>query len=215
MTGYVARPDLSALKMDTVGVRLLPKIAAAYMRGDDAILRVLIDTFENEGFRVVGQNEVWSPFLMPEGKLGKAVPQEEHWADIRKAVAVLRSLGPFDIGQGAVVCLGAVLAIEAAEGTDEMLRRTASIRESLPGGKAERHGVLVKIPKSGQERRTDLPTIGVRTLELCLQAGLSGIALAANESLLTDANEIRNASDAEGFFVFGFLPTDIGDWDAS
>ena len=68
-----------------------------------------------------------------------------------------------DIGQAAVVCGGLVLAVEAAEGTDEMLSRIAGLPESLRGSKSARRGVLIKAVKSGQERRVDLPVIGAAT----------------------------------------------------
>ena len=79
-------------------------------------------------------------------------------ADIQRGIAVARALGAVDVGQGCVVQQGIVLAVEAAEGTDAMLARCAGLARPGPGG------VLVKLVKPGQDRRTDLPTIGPDTI---------------------------------------------------
>ena len=85
--------------------------------------------------------------------------------DIARAKEVVRELGRLDIGQGAVVCNQLVLALEAVEGTDAMLARCLDITTDLRGTPEARRGVLVKMPKPGQEKRVDLPTIGTQTVE--------------------------------------------------
>ncbi len=74
-----------------------------------------------------------------------------------------REIGRLDIGQGAVVVRGLVLAVEAQEGTDAMLRRTADLSPALRGTPDHLEGVVAKAPKPIQERRVDLPTIGLAT----------------------------------------------------
>ena len=92
---------------------------------------------------------------------------------------MLGALGPFDIGQAAVVIDGHVVAVEDIEGTDGLLARVAQLRaDGRIRAKAGR-GVLVKAPKSGQDLRFDLPTVGPRTVEGAAKAGLAGIAIAA------------------------------------
>jgi DUF1009 family protein len=92
---------------------------------------------------------------------------------------------------------GLVLGVEAAEGTDELLRRCAGLRRDGPGG------VLVKMAKPGQERRADLPTIGPQTLTLAAAAGLRGIAAEAAMTLVIDRAELVRAADEAGLFVVG------------
>jgi len=114
---------------------------------------------------------------------------------------VARALGAVDVGQAVVVQQQIVLGVEAAEGTDALIERSASLRRPGPGG------VLVKIKKPGQERRADLPTIGVRTVEKAAASGLRGIAVEAGATLLMDRDAIGRAADALRLFVAG-IPVD-------
>ena len=106
-------------------------------------------------------------------------------------------IGALDVGQGAVVQQGLVLAVEAAEGTDAMLARAAKLRRDGSGG------VLVKVRKPGQESRADLPTIGVATVEAAARAGLRGIAVEAGGALVLDSDSVIRAADEAGLFLLG------------
>src|SRR5207253_6521217 len=126
---------------------------------------------EQQGFRMVGIKDVAPDLLMPEGSVTRTVPDGDALADIARGRAVLTALGPFDIGQAAVVIDGHVVAVEDIEGTDALLARVARLREEGRIRAATGRGVLVKVPKSGQDLRFDLPTIGPRTLEGVAAAG--------------------------------------------
>lgn len=210
LVGRVRRPDFRKLKLDWRGALILPKVIAAARRGDDALLRVMGEVFEGEGFRLIGVNEVAEALLAPVGVLGAFAPSAEHRADIAKGANILRALGPFDIGQAAVVCEGHVLAIEAAEGTDAMLKHCAELPEALRGTDGARRGVLVKLPKAGQETRLDLPAIGAATIENAAHAGLAGVAVAAGGALILDRTDIVRHADAAGLFVVGLAEDEWG-----
>jgi DUF1009 family protein len=116
---------------------------------------------------------------------------------------VLDALGPFDIGQAAVVIDGHVVAVEDIEGTDGLLARVARLRtEGRIRAKAGR-GVLVKAPKNSQDLRFDLPTIGPRTVEGAAAAGIAGIAVIAGNTLAAEPQALIEAADARGLFVIG------------
>jgi DUF1009 family protein len=117
----------------------------------------------------------------------------------------VKALGAFDVGQAAVVVRGRVLAIEAAEGTDAMLIRSAALRRSSE----DREGVLVKRPKPGQELRVDLPTVGVETIMRAHDAGLKGVAAEAGVALLIDADEAVKEADRCGVFLYGFTAAEV------
>lgn len=202
MAGVVRRPDFRSLKPDWRGAALIPKLVAAAARGDGAILSALVETLESEGFIVVGADEAMQELLVAQGQLGRLAPDLGALADIAKGAAVIRALGPYDVGQGAVVASGHVLAIEAAEGTDAMLDRCAALRASDRDG--ARNGVLVKRPKPQQEMRVDLPTIGAETIRRACAAGLSGVAVEAGKAIAIDADEVAATADALGLFVYGF-----------
>jgi DUF1009 family protein len=105
-----------------------------------------------------------------------------------------------------VVIDGHVVAVEDIEGTDGLLARVAQLRADgrirAPGGR----GVLVKAPKSGQDLRYDLPTVGPRTVEGAARAGLAGIAVIAGNTLAAEPQAMIEAADAKRLFVVG-LPS--------
>ncbi len=202
--GVVKRPDLSSLKFDARGALLLPKLAAAAMKGDDALMRTVVEAFEGAGFRVIGADDVLGRLLAAAGALGRVAPDATQMRDIRRGAEVAAAIGAMDIGQGAVSCEGLILAVEAQEGTDQMLRRVASLPQDIRGSTAVRRGVLVKRPKPQQERRIDLPTIGVATVQGAAEAGLAGIAVAAGGTLVLDAEDAIRLADELGLFIYGF-----------
>jgi DUF1009 family protein len=110
--------------------------------------------------------------------------------------------GAEDIGQGAVVCDGLVLAVEAQEGTDAMLARVAGLPADIRGSENARKGVLAKRPKPNQERRVDLPVIGVSTVEGAARAGLAGIVIPAGGALVLGRDAVAAAADAAGLAVW-------------
>ncbi len=203
MVGRVARPNFANLKVDMLGAKLLPKVVLAARNGDDALLRVLVDQFEAFGFTVLGADDVVESLLIGGECLTKSQPNDAQQADIEKAFNAAKELGRLDIGQAAVVCRGVVLAVEAAEGTDQMLRRCAALPENVRGTVGARDGVLVKVKKPNQERRTDLPVIGVETVDRAADAGLAGIALEAGNALVLNRKRVAERADALNLFVVG------------
>lgn len=202
--GYIKRPDFSSLKLDSKGMLLLPKILTAANKGDDAIMRVVLNAFEKEGLQIIGPEEIHSPMLAPIGALGKVTPNEGQIKDIELAAKVAAEIGKLDIGQGCIVCDGLVLAVEAQEGTDEMLKRVAQLPVNIRGTTQNPKGVLCKRPKPIQEMRIDLPTIGETTLENVIAAGLAGIAIEAEGTLIAQKEKIIELADAAGIFIYGF-----------
>jgi DUF1009 family protein len=202
-TGQVHRPDFKALKPDLRGLAALPGAIAAARRGDDALLRFLLHEFEKEGFRVEGAHEVADGLVLDAGPLGRVRPTDEQQGDIDRALNVAREIGRLDIGQGAVVVRGLVLAVEAQEGTDAMLRRCAELPTTIRGTPEAPCGVLAKAPKPIQERRVDMPTIGLATVQRAAKAGLAGIAGEAGGLLVLDRKAVIEAADELGLFIVG------------
>jgi len=203
LAGNVSRPDFAALKPDWRGVKALPGAVAAARKGDDALLRFLVGEFEAEGFVVEGAHEVAGRLTLPEGVLGVVAPTGDHADDIARAFDVAGAIGRLDIGQGAVVVDGLVLAVEAQEGTDAMLARCAALPAQLRGDAGGRKGVLAKRPKPIQEQRVDLPALGVATIEAAAAAGLAGVVGEAGAVLVLDRDGVIAAADRLGLFVLG------------
>lgn len=211
--GQVTRPNFAQLKPDWRGAALLPKVVSAARKGDGAIIDVIVATFEKEGFQVIGADEAAGSLKVAAGPLTELRPSAADFDDIAKGAALVAALGPFDVAQGVVVRRGFVLAVEAAEGTDAMLKRCAALPENLkgfePGEDTGQVGVLVKTPKPGQELRVDLPTIGVQTIENAAAAGLAGIAVMESRALMIDRAAVHDAAIKHGLFVYGFSTDEV------
>ncbi len=201
--GNLTRPSLHEIRLDWQTLRLLPRIVRLYRGGDDRLLSGIGRIFEEHGFRLLGAHEVAPEILVAEGAMGKRAPSEGDQTDIATGLAVLAAMGPFDIGQAAVVAAGHVLAVEAAEGTDAMLSRVADLRRlgriRYPVGV----GVLVKAPKVGQDRRFDLPSIGPQTVAGVIRAGLAGLAVVAGGTIMAEPEVVATAADRGKIFVVG------------
>lgn len=199
MAGPVDRISLSSLAIDRRGLKVLMRHGMSAL-GDNKLLSLIVAELEGENFRVVGIDDILSDILAPAGPIGTLVPDDEAQADINAGVAVARALGALDVGQAVVVQQGVVLGVEAAEGTDALLARCATLRYEGRGG------VMVKLKKPGQERRADLPTVGLRTIEAAQKAGLVGIVVEAGGSIVVDRVDVGRAADAAGLFVVGIEP---------
>ncbi len=211
MLGKVPRQDPRMLELDDGGMAMVPALLAAAPLGDDALLRAVMAEHERAGFRVVGVDDAMSNLVARVGVWGAITPLQEHLEDIAKGARVAAAVGAYDVGQGVVVCDGLVLTVEAQEGTDAMLRRAGELPVAIRGTIAARRGVLVKRPKPIQERRIDLPTIGLRTIECAAAAGLAGVAVEAAGALVVRRDAVIAAADAAGIFLYGFTPEEFGE----
>lgn len=196
LCGSVTKPDFKSLKPDLRGALLLPRMLKAALVGDDAILRLVVDTFEQEGFRAIGADSLIQSLLVRAQPYGAVMPTQAQQGDIATALRAARDLGAADKGQAAVAASGQVIGLEDDAGTDALLRRMAI-------EPAARGGVLAKCVKPQQDRRVDLPTIGARTVENAAAAGLSGIVIEAGAALMVDAIATAQAADRLGLFVIG------------
>ena len=198
MAGRVTRPRIASIRPDLKGAKLLARIGAQLMTGDNELLASIVDFLEEEGFRVVGAEEVVHDLLTPEGMIGSIYPDKRAQADIESGARIARAIGVLDIGQSVILQNGLVLGIEAIEGTDGLIRRCTELKTE------EKGGVLVKVKKPQQEKRVDLPTIGVSTVERLAECGFAGVAIEAGASLILNRREVARRADALGVFVIGF-----------
>jgi DUF1009 family protein len=154
-----ARPDLAAFKL----IKSLPE------SGDDKLLRALTAVFEGEGFRV-GAPVDWLPqHRATLGKMCGRKPEAKRNLDFAFGLRIAKAVGDLEIGQTVVVRQGCVVAVEAVEGTDAMLRRAGPL--------AKRGAVVVKAIKPRQDHRLDMPTVGVETLRVMADQGLKWLGL--------------------------------------
>ena len=213
LAGAVHRPGLGMVRSGIQAVRHLEEIRNVLEGGDDNLLRGVIVFLEKHGYAVVGVRDVAPSLMAPRGTLGHLSPSATELEGISIGQRALAAMGPSDIGQGVVVAQRRVLAVEAAEGTDNMIRRVAVLRRLGLFGRLSRHGrppiaeqdggVLVKAAKPGQDFRADLPSIGPRTVRLAKKAGLAGIAVEAGNVLVLERDATIAAADAANLFLVG------------
>jgi UDP-2,3-diacylglucosamine hydrolase len=204
--GGVIRPALREIRLDWTTIRLLPRIARLYRGGDDQLLSGIGRIFQEHGFILIGAHELATDIIVPNGPVGALSPTPDNAADIARGLAVLSVLGRFDIGQAVVVANNQVLAVEAAEGTDNLLARIAELRRAGRIRSQTGAGVLVKAPKPGQDPRLDLPAIGPQTIAGVIQAGLAGLAVVAGGAVMAEPERVAAAADAGRVFVVGVNP---------
>lgn len=199
MAGPVRRPTLAEMRPDWRTARFFARLGLKAL-GDDGLLSAVIGEFESEGFKVVGAHEVLGDLLAPLGVWGSVQPDSQADSDIRRGVLVAQGLGALDVGQSVVVQQGIVLGVEAIEGTDALLERVSGLGRAGPGG------VLVKLCKPGQDKRVDLPTVGIGTVQKARAAGLRGIAVEAGAAIVVDLDGMIREADRAGLFVIGISP---------
>jgi hypothetical protein len=196
MAGNLSKPGILSLKPDAMGLKLL---ARAVIKHDDALLRVVTSFLEEQGFTLVSVQDLVPDLLAPAGLLTKNKPSAEDIEDIALARSVLSVVGDLDIGQAVVVHNGAILGVEAAEGTDALITRCAELRGDLEKG--TRGGLLVKRAKPTQTDVADLPFVGPTTLQLLSQHHYRGLAVQAGKTLLLNRPELIAIANTHSLFI--------------
>lgn len=200
LAGRIERPGLRDLSPDAKGAQLLGRLGKAVFAGDNKILSTITGFLEEEGFALVGAEELLEEGAAPSGVLGAVQPDAQAEEDICLGVRVAKSVGALDIGQAVIVQHGYVLGVEAVEGTDALITRCAGLKITESGG------VLVKVAKPQQDERVDLPAIGVETVRNIAAAGFVGIAVEAGHALIIDRAAVTAEADKLGVFVAGVVP---------
>lgn len=195
------RPDYTRILGDLYTLKLVPRIVAAAVGGDDTIVRNVLALFESEGYRVVSVAEAVPELLAPAGQLGRHAPGAGHQSDIELGIGFLDAASPFDVGQAVIVADGRIIAVEGAEGTDAMIERCVGIREARRFRARRGAGVLVKRAKRNQDMRADVPVVGAGTLRHVLEAGFGGIAIEAGRTILAERRAMIEMADRAGAFV--------------
>jgi DUF1009 family protein len=205
--GIARRPRLRGMRPSLGVLHMAPRVATSLLRGDDGLLRAIVRYFEGLGVVIVGAHEILPDLLTARGRLTRLAPSSRDAADMKAAAIAAKAIGALDIGQAAVAIGGRAIALEGIEGTDGLLQRTRDLRFN---GRIAGHsgGVLVKCVKPGQEVRVDLPTIGVGTVELAHAAGLAGIGVEADRSIILDQAGTVARADELGLFIVGLTEPD-------
>ncbi|MDQ6975244.1 MAG: UDP-2,3-diacylglucosamine diphosphatase LpxI [Mariprofundaceae bacterium] len=182
------RPDLVALK----SLLSLPN------RKDDTLMLEITRLLQEAGIRVCSQVALAGDMLAGGGHLFGPKPSKATLHDLPFGIEQAHGIAALDIGQTIVIQQGAVLAVEAIEGTDEAIRRGGA----LGNGKA----VVIKIAKPNQDLRFDVPAIGPDTLHNMHASGCIAIAIQAGVTLLIEREKLAALANKLKITVYGFEP---------
>ena len=160
---------------------------------DTALAHMVVATLAGIGIAVLDQREFLAPWLLPEGTLTARAPSPEEWAEIREGFRLAGRLADDGIGQTVVRARGVTVAVEAAEGTDETIRRGG--RLAGPGA------VVVKTVTDSHDYRFDVPAVGTATLEAMRESGATALAVPAGRVLLVDREPVVRLADRAGIAV--------------
>lgn len=194
--GGVAKPSFKTLKVDNQGALLLSKIMANKIFGDDNILTSITKFFAKRGFKVIAINKILKDIVSKKGCLTVKKPSKSDLENIKIGQNSLKIMSKLDIGQSIVVQQKQIIAVEAIEGTDEMIKRSAKLKF-----KNKEQPVLIKIKKKQQNKKIDLPTIGIKTIEGLLKSGFSGLAIKSDSTLIIDKEQVVKLANQNNLFI--------------
>ncbi|MBD1150425.1 UDP-2,3-diacylglucosamine diphosphatase LpxI [Pelagibacterales bacterium SAG-MED29] len=192
--GKVKKPGFSKLRLDLKGLYYIPRIIKSSKLGDASILKEIINIFKKERITTISSLFFNPELTLKKGNYSKIKPNREDKIDIHQAIKTLSRLRKYTFSQGTVVRNEKVIAIEGKGGTQKMLKRCKS-------KKFKNKGVLVKLPKKGQDLRIDLPTVGLRTLKQCKLAGLKGIVLKNKQNVFLEKNKCISFANKNKMFI--------------
>lgn len=194
--GGVTKPNFSDLKVDKKAAILLTKILANKILGDDAVLKTVVKFFEKEGLRIIPIDQILDSVIATKGVLTNLKPSSQDQENIKLGIDAIKNLSKFDIGQSLVIAQKQIIAIEAAEGTDAMIKRCANLKLDYV-----KNAILVKMKKHNQSVKADLPTIGVETIINCASSSISGIAIEASSTLILQKEQVIDKANELGLFL--------------
>ena len=199
LIGGVKKPNIWLLNPDFGALKLFFKLIVLPIKGDASILKTLLNFLEKDNkFKVVGAEKYISYLLMSKGLIAGEKINEQANIDIDIAVENCKNIGSKDIGQACVVVNGQIIASEDSSGTDKMLRGIISKEIRF-----HNEGVLVKLAKPIQDRRVDLPAIGMQTIKLAKEIGLCGIAIEEKSSFISNKERVLEFANKNNIFIFG------------
>lgn len=193
--GAIERPPLDPSALDEHTKPLVPLMMEALGQGDDGALRAVASLFEQTGFRVLGAHDLAPDLIAPPGVLTEAWPDGQMRKDAGLGFGILQALAPFDVSQACVVGQGQLLGLETVAGTDALMA-------GLPDAAGRSKAVLIKGPKTGQDSRLDMPTIGPDTVTTAKAAGLRGIVVDAGDVIILEREAVVAACDAAGLVLW-------------
>lgn len=170
------------LKRPKFDARAIEFIKKAIRLNDDKVMLMIIEEFEKKGIEILDQTLFIKSLMIPSGVLGKLQPTKEQLEDVNYGYWLAKESGKLDIGQSVVIKDKMIMAVEAIEGTDKSIKRGCKI--------AKKNARVIKVAKPAQDKRFDIPAIGMRTLKTMHKYKADLIAVEAGETIIVDQEEV-------------------------
>lgn len=196
MAGGVTKPDFKSIKVDSKSAILLAKILANKLLGDESVLDTVVRFFEKEGLKVLKIHDFLDNIVCQKGNLTNNKPSKEDLQNIEIAKNAIEAFSEFDVGQSVIVAQKQIIAVEAVEGTDAMIQRCKNLNIEYKNA-----AILVKINKKNQSDKADLPTIGIVTIQNCINSDIKGIAIKSGLTLIVDKEKVIDLANKNGIFI--------------
>lgn len=171
-------------KFDKRAIELLKSVQRL---NDDEVMLLIVREFEKCGITVLDQTIFIKNLMVPSGVLGKIKPTEEQMEDVHYGFWLAKEMGKIDVGQSVVIKDKMVMAVEAIEGTDVCIKRGAKL--------AKKNAVVVKVSKPAQDKRFDIPAVGLRTLKTMKRYKANLLAIEANETIIVEQEKVVKFAD--------------------
>lgn len=170
---------LQVNKFDTRAIEILKQMKRL---NDDEVMMLIVNEFEKNGINVLDQTIFIKNLMIPAGVLGKHKPTKEQMEDVNYGFWLAKEMGKVDVGQSVVIKDKMAMAVEAIEGTDVCIKRGAKL--------AKKGAVVVKVAKPKQDKRFDIPAVGLRTLRTMKHYKAGLLAVEANETIIVNQEEV-------------------------
>jgi UDP-2,3-diacylglucosamine hydrolase len=203
MAGQVRHKQIfSAIRPDW---RLAKLLMSLRTRNTDMLLGAIAKVLSDEGIQLISSTAYLEPMLAKAGTLTTRGPNETERGDIAYGLRVARGIAGYDLGQTVVIAAGACVAVEAMEGTDATIARAGALLSTLDdeASTLARSLTVVKVSKPNQDKRFDVPVVGVPTIHAMRAAGATCLAIEAGHTLLFDEAAMLREADAAGITITG------------
>ena len=198
LAGKVNRPEISLSDFSFRSLSYYKRLYIAFRKGDGNILKEIIKIFRENKIKVISSMFYTPELIFKEKSINNFKINDVDKRSIKKGINIIKNLSTFDIGQSVIINDGFVLAIEGPEGTDGAIKRASFLKKKY---NLKKKSILIKFPKSNQDLRVDLPTIGLKTIKNCIKANIKGIALKKNQNIFLDKNKIISITKKNNFFI--------------
>lgn len=194
MVGHVTRPSIKDIKFDLKTLKLI-KFFALDSKGDDKLLSTISIFFENNGFPIFDWKKECKDFFINEKFLTLIKPSKEALRNKEKGLNTYKLIGKADVAQSLIIQNKIILGVEAAEGTDELIKRCFNYKKK--GDK----GVLLKLSKYNQDTNLDIPVIGLETIKNLQKYDYEGVFLENNKCLIIDKETVVKFCNSNNIFL--------------